>query len=303
MASIKLQAAVTGGAISGYEVERKSLCVLGTKVCARHNELVHMRELLSTRKGGGVSTKIDASTKPDTPEEIVAATMRELGVADEAAIWQHPRMIAIVGTAPAAKIIREAFKPEGPAGSVALLNNFNIDTTLKLWEKHGEEMFGKKFTAIPFQMIDFAEVGSELADVELVYKLHKAGRDAFGVVLNTDVSSGRGKHWFCIYGDLAHAGTEDDPMVIEYFNSSGFPPMIQVAAWIEKVIMTMATGHKLVVVRHDSVPQQLQKSHTECGVWSLMYIRSRLDGNPPDWFYSERTTDADITRMRALFFR
>lgn len=285
-------AAVVGGAISGYEVERRSLCVLGTKVCARHNELLHMRRLL------GKEVASDA-----TPEVVVAATMRLLDVANEAAIWQHPKMVAVVGAAPAAAIIKSTFKPEGPAGSVALLNNFNIDTTLRLWAENGEKMFGKKFVAIPFQMIDFAEVGSELADVEIVAKMKAGGADAFGVVLNTDVSSGRGKHWFCLYGDLAHAGTAADPIVIEYFNSSGFPPALQVVAWIEKVIMTLESRHKLVAVRHDSVPKQLQKSHTECGVWSLMYIRARLDGHPPGWFYSEGTTDADITRMRALFFR
>jgi Ulp1 family protease len=52
-----------------------------------------------------------------------------------------------------------------------------------------------------------------------------------------------------------------------------------------------------------AVPKQLQTSRTECGVWSIMYIKSRLEGHPPNWFYKNKTTDKDIENFRKYLFR
>lgn len=277
---------VHGGDIPGYRAAAESLCVVGGPVCAKFNDVERLRKVLH------------AANVPTgkSHESVIAAGMKHFKSADELEMWTHPSLKKLsVATS-------GRFKPFGPHDSVQLLNNHNIDETLKLYETNSQEMFGIKFKAIPFQMIDFAEVGTELSNDNLVYDLIQNKYDAFAVVLNTDVSSGRGKHWFCIFGDLQHAGTAADPYVIEYFNSSGNPPMSPVAVWIEKTKMDLIEDHKLHVVRLDCVPQILQQSHTECGVWSLMYIRSRLDGKPPNWFYSVKTTDDDITAIRKLFF-
>jgi hypothetical protein len=277
---------IIGGDIPGYKSAAISMCVVGGPVCAKHNDVERLRKVLFDM---GVSTG-----KPH--ESVVSTAIKHFGAKDEREMWSHSslRKLSVATSG--------RFKPFGPHDSVQLLNNHNIDETLKLYEINAQEMFGIKFKAIPFQMIDFADVGTELSQDNLVYNLIRDKYDAFAVVLNTDVSSGRGKHWFCIFGDLQHAGTAADPHVIEYFNSSGNPPMSPVAVWIEKTKMDLSEDHKIEAVRLDCVPQILQQSHTECGVWSLMYIRSRLDGKPPNWFYSVRTTDDDITAIRKLFF-
>ena len=105
-------------------------------------------------------------------------------------------------------IIKETFKPQGPYDSDDWLDNFNIDHVLKQnMEKY------KDFYAIPFQMIDFAKQKSELATLELD-KLTTQYNTA-AVVINTDISTGKGKHWFAIFMDFRKT-----PYTIEFFNSS-----------------------------------------------------------------------------------
>jgi hypothetical protein len=129
------------------------------------------------------------------------------------------------------------------------------------------------------------------------------GYKCFGVVLNTDVSSGRGKHWFAIYGDLDHKGTDKDPIVLEYFNSSGNPPMREVANWLEAAKQDLLKNYSIEADSVVSANRRLQNSMTECGVWSLMYILSRLKGHEPNWYYKTRANDADMIELRSFLFR
>jgi hypothetical protein len=234
-------------------------------------------------------------------EALVEQIKSELGVVDEVNIWKHPEVRAKLGVA-ADEILHDYYKVEGPADSTALLTNFNIDDNIHQWDKFGPLLFGKKFFHIPFQMIDFMQMGGELAEFD-PHRLIQEGYDSFGVVLNTDVSSGEGKHWFCLYGDLRHKGTREDPIQLEYFNSSGNPPMNEIIIWMESVGHRMLRDHRLHCELIRSAPRRLQHSNTECGMWCLIYIRSRLEGHPPDWFYKVDADDQDMISYRRKLFR
>lgn len=219
-----------------------------------------------------------------------------LNVRKESELYNHPIIINILGKREAEKALKYYFKAQGPTKSTALLDNFNIDNTLELWATHSVKLFGKRFYHIPFQMIDFMEKNTELARVDLK-NLIDQGYDCFGVVLNTDVSTGRGKHWFCIYGELS-----PEKVTIEFFNSSGRPPMDPVREWIEKTAIKLRKdGIEVDEVR--AVDKQLQKSNTECGMWSLMYILLRLKGKPSSWFFDARANDKEMIALRKYIFR
>lgn len=246
----------------------------------------------------------DSQVQNLSDEEVIKSAKIALGVEKESELYKHDKMQEFMGGhAEARKTLEDYFKAEGPATGTALLDNFNIDETLAKWAKHSQKLFkGNKFFHITFQMIDFAERKTELTKLDIA-RLMRDGYKSFGVVLNTDKSTGGGKHWFALYGDLNHSGSESDPIQIEYFNSSGNPPMREVANWLE------ATQHDLlknaginaeVVI---SANRRLQQSMTECGVWSLMYILSRLKGHPPDWYYKTNANDKDMIDVRAFLFR
>ncbi len=152
-------------------------------------------------------------------------------------------------------------------------------------------------------MIDFAKTRTELSKINL-YKLIEDGYDCMGVVLNTDVSTGRGKHWFCLYCDLNHSGKPDDPITIEFFNSSGFEPRPEIIVWMESTCHDMMSKYdiycKIINVANG---RQLQFSRTECGVWSLVYILSRLCNHEPEWIIKVKANDNDMIKYRKKLFR
>jgi hypothetical protein len=236
-----------------------------------------------------------------TPD-IIKATEEFLGVNSESEIWESKKFRDFVGSDYADKILKKKYKPPGPAASTALLDNINIDSNLEQWRDNSAQLFKKKFFCIPFQMIDFMKVGSELSSLDLG-EVIKNGHDCFGVVLNTDISSGKGKHWFCLYADFSKEGTKDNPYTLEYFNSSGNPPLDAVIIWMEEACHNLLKYYKKYCDIVRSAPRRLQHSQTECGMWSLLYIRSRLENKPPTFFYTCKATDEDMIRYRGLLFR
>lgn len=263
-------------------------------VCSRSKEINKMKQFLASR----------SIVPPRSSQEIIKKTMRAIGVSKESEIYMHPEYKKFIGSKEADTILNDQFKPKGPANSTALLNNYNIDDTMRHWSIHGKQLFDKKFYHVPYQMIDFEREGTELAHLDIA-KLIDEKYDSFGVVLNTDVSAGHGKHWFCIYGDLKHQGTKQDPIILEFFNSSGNKPMEEIYIFFEKQKANLLVNHKIYMEYIYSIAgTQLQQSKTECGMWSLLYIWSRLMNKPVDWLIKIGATDKEIIEdARRKFFR
>lgn len=260
----------------------------GAMVCSPKSDVAKMRDFL----------KNTGMRNPPSDHTMVVDEMKNvLGVKNEADIYENRSFQNYIGYTRAKKILNMEFKPTGPATGTALLDNFNIDDTLDRWSKVATDEFGKKFYHVPFQMIDFEKTGTELAKLDIV-DLIKKGYDSFGVVLNTDVSSGRGIHWFCIYGDL-----KADPVRLEYFNSSGYIPKTEVLVWLEKQIIVLnKAGIKAEWVSATG-GKQIQYSKTECGVWSLVYILARLTNHQFHWIAHVGANDEDMIDFRSRLFR
>lgn len=247
------------------------------------------------------------------PEALPSGPVREaaaaLGCPTEACILAHRefrRFAAAAGEGglPAAELAQR-FKPEGPRESLALLSNYDIDATLRRWRREFPA-----FHACPFAMMDFATNGDAFGAADLGALLagpapREAGRrraETFGCVVNTDRSSGPGKHWVAVFVD-ARPGPEA-PWTVEYFNSAGNPPPPPMAAWMEERRASLAAargpgGAEAVAV----TDLAHQKSQTECGLYALYYIRRRLEGAPFDSFFRRRVPDAAMTAFRRHLFR
>lgn len=286
---------VTGGSLELNIPAGECALPTFTGTCFTENDkaLLQLKDFL---RHSGVN--MPANT---TAAELVRTAKQTLQVPSEADIWEHERVKSYVGRGTSQEILSKRYKPKGPAFSTALLDNFVIDDTLHQWMENSG-VFNRKFYHVKFQMIDFQSQGTELSRLE-IGDLVKQGYDCFGVILNTDISSGRGKHWFCLFGDMSTAGTREDPYTLEYFNSSGNPPVSEVSVWMESAVHKLLREHgkHCEIVR--SASRRLQHSKTECGMWSLLYIRSRLEGKPYNFFYIASADDADMIRYRSLVFR
>lgn len=228
----------------------------------------------------------------DTDEKIVNTIKDKFGCQSESCVYKQDEFIRFIGRSAAKEYLREFFKPEGPATSIGLLSNYNIDDVLDQLE---EVFTDRKFQHIPFQMRDFDTIGTELATINLADE-YTSGSRCFGVVLNTDYHTGGGLHWFCLFIDFSL------PIcTIEYFNSSGNSPIPEVIAWIQKTKhYLIKSGHQVNVVY---ASRALQRDHHSCGVWCLCYIWARLKKMPPSWFTPENVNDEMMVKLRKNLFR
>lgn len=268
------------------------------------------RQICTFRKENEVMKKFLAAKGYQVQESILINAMMELlGVKTQAEIWESGEFKNFVRkyNIDPDMVAETYFKPSGPANNTDLLDNHNIDTVLNQWSRislEKESPFGKmKFKNLGFHMIDFQLYDTVMASFKISDLLNENRFNCFGVVMNTDISSGRGKHWFCIFGDLTHAGTSEDPFTIEYFNSSGNPPMMEITVWFAKLIMDLKQKTCKIAESVNAAYRTLQYSKTECGMFSLMYIKSRLLGHPPKWYAERDANDKDMIELRARIFR
>ncbi len=191
-------------------------------------------------------------------------------------------------------VLKENFKPLGPRLTKEWLSNFDIDDVLDQVKKKYER---RNFFHIPFQMRDFEKTGGELAKFNWSDE-YAAGFRTFGTVMNTDYSTGKGIHWFAIFGDFSD---DLEVFTVEYFNSSGELPLPEVTAWMKKFKHSLNFSKPvkdLVVTRIIN-----QQSSSECGLYSLYYIISRLHGVPWEWFSKNRVKDKVMYEFRKYLFR
>lgn len=198
-------------------------------------------------------------------------------------------------------------KPDGPANSTKLLNNENIDEVLeKLTYMH------KKFYHMHFQMIDFAGekdssgnwitkkniriTPTELGTIDMANDIISKGYTSFAVVMNTDVRTNGGIHWFSLYCDFSKS-----PFTVEYFNSSGYKPVAQIQDWLIKTKDNIDNNnYKATIVILSGVSHQ--QSETECGLYSLYYIWNRLNGIPAEKFQEKKIPDKMMYDFRKKCF-
>lgn len=275
--------------------------------------------------GGGARAADDA-------QRVVEKVAKTLGCESERCVVSHPRVVDFIERAAGPEAVQKLavetqarFKPRGPRDSTALLSNFDIDAVLSRWA--GEPAHAS-FYNCPFAMMDFDRVKYPFSDVDVAEV--RAGRarqrvtppgaaeaaevarpcDTLGCVLNTDTSRGPGKHWVCVFVDMRGEPTAAAPWTVEYFNSAGNPPPAAMARWIARTVDALI-DHRRAAGAADAAAQVRgvavttvthQRSRTECGLYTMFYIRARLDGNPHTMFVADRVPDRDMTEFRRHVF-
>ena len=247
----------------------ESLCADDGKVCT-----ADVSDLIAK------AFKITNVTKP---EDVIKEAAKKLKCDDELCVVEH------LPAEHSRAIIQTKFKPRGPRLTTNLLSNVHIDKVLDTWTRKY-----KKFYHVEFQMIDFAEMKTELATLDISRLIRQYNN--IGVVINSDETSGRGKHWFCIFCDL-----KAEPITIEYFNSSGREPYPQIKAWM---LMTKELLEDRQIKSEPVVVSRIQhqQSDTECGMYSLYYIWCRLEGIPHHKFDERPIPDKLVTKFRKSVF-
>lgn len=276
-------------------------------VCSRDGVLHSMQKFIQKETGKDIRD----------PKEILTHMNKLLNCDRESCVLSHPDFVQTIGPDVAEKEKTERMRPKGPSDNDNLLTNFNIDEVLGQYTKSNPI-----YHHIPYKMIDFAEtepstfskmygrgmnqdyIKSVLLSFMNPEMFVNTVKKCAGVVLNTDVSSGRGKHWFALFFDFRNI----NHITLEYFNSSGnmMPQEVH-----EFMIKYQRKVNKLLPQSQCTIETasniQLQESQTECGVYSLVYIILRLEGTTLDAFRRMIQTngfpDELMLKLRSHLFR
>lgn len=244
----------------------------------------------------------------DHPEKVIDVAKKELKCDSESCVLKHPKISKYISDDKQLKQeLAINFKTEGPRNSTKLLSNFNIDNTLLLWAREYTT-----FYPCPFSMIDFNIYSNQFSQINLkdmyngmdyyvdpIYGKIQKKFNCFACVLNTDVSSGKGKHWVCVFVDMR---SKTKPWTIEYFNSTGNPPCSAVVNWMEQQRYNLLEIYKNIETISVTTLVH-QYSMTECGLYSLYYIRARLDNTPYTFFITNSISDNLMVEFRKHVFR
>lgn len=297
----------------------------GTKsaggACSSRTVLRTVRDFVISEGAIQPSTaKLNASELIDAAASVLDCGCGSTKAASEACVVSHPRVASFVvetqggeGALKHKDEVTRAFKPPGPREGTALLSNFNIDDVAQRWGREFPQFFNCPFSMMDFERESYLFGRVNLMDVfrgevtQMVYNPDTPRQPAatrrkcntFGCVLNTDVSTGKGKHWVCVFVDMRG----DKEWTVEYFNSAGNPPPQPMVRWMERAAHELSQGRpggQAKAVAVSSVCHQ--KSRTECGLYVLYYIRSRLEGVPWSHFAEWTVPDAAMTEFRRHLF-
>lgn len=187
-------------------------------------------------------------------------------------------------------ILRKYIKPSGPRYVDESITNTHIDHILaQICDHHNVHH-------IEYQMMDFDTTKSELSCLDLV-DVAKSKKSGVAVVLNTDVSTGVGKHWVCVYCDLTKP-----QKTLEYFNSSGRLPPPEVQVCFDRSIDKLkGAGFDARSVVVSDIMHQIGGS--QCGPYVIYYLWSRMNGTPYSAFNERRIPNETMQEFRKVIFR
>ena len=239
---------------------------------------------------------------PDTkdPKEIMDAAKVKLECDTERCVLT--KLMSDLGEARVRGEIQANLKVDGPCDN-RLLSNVHIDSILRQWRGMFPDYFPYNFNMRNYasmsykhgRVIDGPDTLATLQFASLYLGTHDGKKyTRAACVINSDVYQGGGKHWMALFVDSA-GGT------VEFFNSSGNAPAPEWVAWMTKTKNQLdELGIPAKMVRVSKIRHQDSKS--ECGVYSLFYIWSRLNGVPHERFMSTPVPDSVMFEFRQHLF-
>ena len=183
-------------------------------------------------------------------------------------------------------------RPKAPNSWITNPTEWLSSSEIENVEKEYEKLFIKyKFLGcIPIDFDLKSKTGKCLVDALCsinLKDLEKQGKRQIGIVFNTDIHTGPGQHWMCVFCDLDHPR-------ITYFDSYAKRPekeiQILMKRWKEQFDGPMETTYN--TTKH-------QSKDTECGMYCLYFHYCCLNNISME----ERVPDETMVLFRQLLFR
>ena len=123
-------------------------------------------------------------------------------------------------------------------------------------------------------------------------------KNKIGIVFNTDPSTKGGKHWISMYIDLG--GYNLNEPSIYYFDSYGKKPSKHVQRLINKIKKQGEKNNMNILYFFNDHPYQ--KYDSQCGMYSIHFIKKMLEGLSFDEYLNSKLTDRQMSQLRSEYF-
>jgi hypothetical protein len=190
-------------------------------------------------------------------------------------------------------ISKYTFRPEGPQGRFEWLSTTHIEDVMHQYEKIYSDFYF--LGAVPMDFDDLPVLG--ISDLNFK-ELESKGIHRIGVVINTDEHWKPGQHWVASYVNLKKGE-------LYFFDSTGRPPDDRVIAFLTRAAKHCLDKYKFnklkdLDINHNTVVHQ--KGGSECGVYTLYFITSMLNGKSFDFILKNVMSDEKVNKLRKQFF-
>jgi len=195
-----------------------------------------------------------------------------------------------------------AFRPSMPSAWKANQNEWlsttDIEVVLKQYEYADQTFHFVGAVPVDFDSpADSGEMGKcvtqTLCNTNIKHWLKKGFRK-IGVVFNLDTHHESGSHWVSLFLDLAQNH-------VLFYDSYGAAPPYEIHTFMEKIASQLeGLNQSPCAIRSNENRHQFK--NTECGVYSMYFIASMLDGMSYDTFIENGLTDTQMQRYRYSFY-
>lgn len=258
------------------------------KTCFSSQQLEEIRKAINK---SGYST-ISPSYNKHNLYSSIRETVSSCRDKDESCLIEQKQILKNIPKNIREKLLYFTFKPQKPKEKFQWLSNYDIVYVMKQYEQ--KYRFFYFFGAVPldFETINYPEFWS--VRIEDFGQKIKENYKCLGMIINLSKSKNKdgGSHWVALFVDLRYK-----KKTIEYFDSSGHKPPIEIIEFMNRLNKHIPNSLiKINKVRH-------QQKDSECGVYSIMFIISRLRGSSFEEISSNVARDEHMNSMRDVIFR
>ena len=206
---------------------------------------------------------------------------------------QHQQTMDLVST---------AFRPSMPASwstnTTEWLSTSDIQSVMKQYEHSHKGFYFVGAVPVDFEnQSDNGEIGKcviqALCNVR-IKQWWKQGIRQVGIIYNLDPHDEPGSHWVSSVIDLENNH-------VYYYDSFGIEQPYEINTFMENISTQLEDFHNTPCTIHTN-DNRHQFRNTECGVYSMYFIASMIDGVSYDEFINNGLNDVQMNKYRHVFY-
>ena len=235
--------------------------------------------------------KLDTLNPKKYKKYLLAEFNKRLGDKCESQkCWSEQDFIENMKKTAKDELEKYTFRPNGPEGKFEWLNTVNINEVMGQSEKKYNDF--KYLGTVPIDFDKFERYGIKNLNFS---ELMEMGKHKIGVIFNLDKHNEPGSHWVALYANLKEGE-------VYFFDSYGTRPDKRIRAFMRRIADFCSKKLKLKNIKVDYNRIRHQYGNSECGVYSINFIKRLLRGDLFKIVCESKVPDKKINKCRKVYF-